>query len=106
LRRERGFTPAHFILCRSNGLSDPFRCDLPLAGRLGRAPPSNPRGGETVRAAGGNVVPLVLLLLPPVDPLKSQLEELTDKFVLLEISVYSWIRSVAQESPVSWTRED
>jgi hypothetical protein len=38
--------------------------------------------------------------------LKSQGEELTDKFVLLEISVYSWIRSVAQEPPASWTRED
>jgi hypothetical protein len=38
--------------------------------------------------------------------LKSQEEELTDKFVLLEISVYSWIGSVAQAPPVSWTRED
>jgi hypothetical protein len=39
--------------------------------------------------------------------LKSQEEELTDKcFVLLEIAVYSWIGSVAQEPPESWTRED
>jgi hypothetical protein len=34
-------------------------------------------------------------------------EELTDKcFVHLDVSVYSWIGSVAQATPESWNRED
>jgi hypothetical protein len=34
-------------------------------------------------------------------------EELTDRCsVHLEIAVYSWINSVAQATPESWTRED
>jgi hypothetical protein len=39
--------------------------------------------------------------------LKSLDENSTDKcFVHLEVSVYSWIGSVAQAPPESWTRED
>jgi hypothetical protein len=39
--------------------------------------------------------------------LKSLEKESTDKcFVLLQISVYSWIGSVAHAPPVSWARED
>jgi hypothetical protein len=39
--------------------------------------------------------------------LKSQEEESTDKcFVDLEVSIYSWINSVAQAPTESWTRED
>jgi hypothetical protein len=39
--------------------------------------------------------------------LKSLEEDLTDKyFVQFEISVYSWVGSVARAPPESWNRED